>query len=75
MITAEQYAGRVQPAISYREAKIESVKCEAETCEVGLTLTYDFAAPKGKGSAKGISTHVQETWVFEQGQAWFPWRP
>jgi len=42
---------------------------------VTLRLTYDYLAPKGAGSAKGITTTMQETWVLDQGQAWFVMQP
>ncbi|MEO8303876.1 MAG: hypothetical protein ABI724_07125 [Betaproteobacteria bacterium] len=74
LITIEQYRGRVQTG-GFRAVQIEKVDCEPETCNVGLMLTYDYVAPKGVGSAKGITTYVQETWVLENGQAWFVMRP
>jgi hypothetical protein len=74
LITIEQYRGRVQTG-GFRAVQIDKVDCEPETCSVGLMLTYDYVAPKGVGSAKGITTYVQETWVLENGQAWFVMRP
>jgi hypothetical protein len=74
LISLEQYRGRMKTG-GFRAVQIEKVDCETETCQVGLVLTYDFAQMKGGGSAKGITTYLQETWVLEKGQAWFVWRP
>ena len=46
----------------FREAKIEKVECEAETCKVTLMVVYDH--PK----MKGIPTLDQEYWVIDDGQ-------
>jgi len=49
----------------YREAKVDSVKCEADACTVEIRLTYDYKR------FKGITTPVVEKWIITQGQAWF----
>jgi len=77
LITLEQYRGRVQTG-GFRAVQIEKVDCEPELCKVGLMLTYDYAPVLRQGttgSAKGITTYLQEMWVLENGQAWFVWRP
>ena len=74
MMTLEQYRGRSQ-AINYTAAQVEKVDCDAETCLVGLMVTYDYLPAKGITRAKGVTTYLQETWVLENGQAWFSWRP
>jgi hypothetical protein len=74
IVTLEQYRARLQ-AISYTAVHVEKVDCDAETCEVGLMLTYDYLPAKGTTRAKGVTTYVQETWVLDKGQAWFAWRP
>lgn len=52
----------------FRQAKIEKVDCEAEACQVTLTVVYDH--PK----MKGIPTLDHETWVIDEGQVWYVWR-
>ena len=52
----------------FREAKIDSVECEAELCKVKLTLTYDHRV------MKGVTTPLTETWVVDQGQIWYVWQ-
>jgi hypothetical protein len=74
LISLEQYKARVQ-AIGYKSVAFEKVECEPEVCKVGLMLTYDYTPPKGVVSAKGVTTYVEETWVLENGQAYFVWRP
>ena len=74
MMTLEQYRARPQ-AITYTAAQVEKVDCEAETCKVGLMVTYDYLPAKGTTRAKGVTTYLQETWVLENGQIWFAWRP
>ncbi|HEX6137168.1 MAG TPA: hypothetical protein VF059_05890 [Casimicrobiaceae bacterium] len=49
----------------YRAAKVDGVECEADTCSVKLTITYDYKR------FKGVATPLVEKWVIAQGQAWF----
>jgi hypothetical protein len=74
MMTLEQYRGRGQ-AINYTAVHIEKVDCGAETCQVGLMLTYDYLPATGTTRAKGVTTYLEETWVLEKGQVWLAWRP
>ena len=54
---------------AFRDAKIDGVSCESETCKVKLTVTYDHRI------MKGIATPLEETWVIDQGQVWYVWQP
>ena len=54
----------------YRSAKVDDVKCEAETCTVKLSVTYDYRM-RGVGKPITISTPLTEKWIISQGQAWF----
>ena len=49
----------------YRDAKIDSVACEADACMVKLFVTYDH--PR----MKGITTPILESWIIDGGQAWY----
>ena len=49
----------------YRSVKVDGVDCEADTCTVKLSLTYDYKR------VKGITTPLVEKWIITQGQAWF----
>jgi hypothetical protein len=57
-------------AMEYRSVNIDKVECVAEVCNVKLTLTYDY--PPGK--TKGVVTPLDESWIIDQGQAWFVFR-
>lgn len=52
----------------FREAKIENVVCEGESCKVTLTVVYDHRM------MQGIKTLLDETWVIDDGQFWYVWR-
>lgn len=73
-MSAEQYGARVNTS-GYRAVQIEQVDCKAEVCQVRFKLTYDYIPDKGLTAAKGITTMAWETWVVEQGQAWYVMRP
>jgi hypothetical protein len=49
----------------YRAVKVDGVNCEADTCTVNLSLTYDYKR------FKGMTTPLVERWIITQGQAWF----
>jgi hypothetical protein len=59
---------QTKTAGSFREIKLDDVRCESETCQVRLWLTFDHRV------MKGITTPIEETWVFDGGQAWFVYR-
>jgi len=63
----DRYKRLRQNAI-YRSIAIDDITCDTEACTVKLRLTYDHKA------MKGIVTPVQETWVFDHGQAWYVYR-
>ena len=50
---------------AFRDAKVESVACEADACIVKLFVTYDH--PR----MKGITTPILESWIIDGGQAWY----
>jgi hypothetical protein len=56
--------------IQYRAVSIDKVECVAEVCTVKLTLTYDYPPAK----TAGVVTPLDESWVIDQGQAWFVFR-
>ena len=63
----ERYQARTNPA-GYRAVKLDQVSCEAETCRVKVWLTFDHRL------MQGIQTPLEETWIFDGGQAWFVYR-
>jgi len=61
------YAKAIKPGM-WRQAKVDKVNCEAEVCKVQLSVTYD------NRMMKGITTPIWESWVIEQGSAWYVYR-
>jgi hypothetical protein len=67
VISLERYEARTKTG-NFREIRIDRVSCETEICKVRLFLTYDHRM------MQGIVTPLEESWVFEGGQAWFVYR-
>ena len=63
----EVYKAKIKPGM-WRAVKIDSMHCEAEICQVKMTLTYDHRM------MKGVQTPFQETWILEKGNAWYVYR-
>jgi hypothetical protein len=55
----------------YRSVKVDDVNCEADTCTVKLSLTYDYKGVRGRRKPMTITTPLTEKWIISQGQAWF----
>jgi len=55
--------------VDFRGVKVEAVECDGETCKVRISITYDHRL------IKGVVTPAGETWIIEQGQAWYAWQP
>jgi hypothetical protein len=63
----ERYQMRTNPA-NFRSVRLEKVSCEAETCQLRFWLTFDHRM------MKGVETPLEETWIIENGQAWYVYR-
>lgn len=63
----EIYKAQMKPG-AWRQAKVERVDCEVEICKVKLLVTYDAK------QMRGIQTPVDETWIIENGSAWYVYR-
>lgn len=63
----ELYKAQMKPGM-WRQAKVERVDCEAEICKVMLVITYDAK------QMRGIQTPLAETWIIENGSAWYIYR-
>ena len=66
-LSFEQYQ-KVTRKTGFQEATIESIDCDADACKVKLWITYDHRL------MKGVRTPLEETWVFDKGQAWYVYR-
>ena len=60
----ELTAGSIKPGM-WRQVKVDKVDCEAEIVQSELAVTYDAKM------MKGITTPVWESWVIEDGSAWY----
>ena len=60
----ELYRVKVKPGM-WREAKVESVKCEESVCEVVVMITVDHSR------LRGMITPVTERWIVQDGVAWY----
>jgi hypothetical protein len=58
---------KIRPG-GWREAKVGKIECEAEICKVMMLITYDTRR------MKGIETPLDETWIIENGSAWYVYR-
>ena len=65
--TLEQFKRNTRKG-GFREAKVDKVDCGAELCTVKVWVTYDHRL------MKGVQTSVEETWIFDKGQAWLVYR-
>jgi hypothetical protein len=61
------YKAQIRPGM-WRQVKVDKVDCEAEVCKVQLQVTYDAR------QMKGIQTPLWESWVIEDGSAWYVYR-
>ncbi len=62
-----KYVSSIKPGM-WRDVKVDKVDCEAEVCKVQLAVTYDAKM------MKGITTPFWESWVIEDGSAWYVYR-
>jgi len=69
-VSPDSYRNRFGSAITWLGAEVIRVNCsEADKC-VAL-VRIDYKPVTGRQSAPKISTHVDETWLFEDRQWWF----
>ena len=61
------YKAKIRPGM-WREAKVDKVECEAEICRVLMQITYDTRR------MRGIQTPLDESWIIENGSAWYIYR-
>jgi hypothetical protein len=64
---ADVYKAKIRPGL-WRQATVSKVDCQAEVCKVIMLITYDAKR------MKGIETPIDETWVIENGSAWYVYR-
>ena len=67
VVSLERYEQKINPT-NFRSIKFKNVSCQEQLCQLDLWLTFDHRL------MKGVETPLGETWVFENGQAWYVWR-
>ncbi|MBL8520335.1 MAG: hypothetical protein JNK75_06655 [Betaproteobacteria bacterium] len=63
----EVFTGRLAGSV-WNAAKVESVSCEAEICDVKIAITYPLLPGRPH---TGV---FEEKWILEQGQWWLVYR-
>jgi len=61
------YKSKIRPGMR-RAAKVDKVDCKEEICKVVMIVTYDTRP------MRGIQTPFDETWIIENGSAWYIYR-
>jgi|SRR5450759_1006085 len=70
VVSADGYRNRIGGAITWLGAEVVGVNCpEADKCTARLRI--DFKPLLSRPSAANVSTHVDETWLLENGEWWF----
>ena len=62
------YKAKVKPGM-WRSVKIDSIDCDGAVCWAKMVLTYDHR------TMKGVQTPFTESWIIENGNAWFIYQP
>lgn len=70
VVTPDGYRNRFGSAVTWLGAEVIRVNCpEAKKCEAFLRI--DFKPTLNLHKTGNISTHIDETWLFEDGQWWY----
>lgn len=70
VVSPDAYRNRFGSAISWLGAEVMRVNCaEAQKCLALVRVDYKLVLGRQKGGK--LSTHIDETWLFEDGQWWF----
>ena len=70
IITPDGYRNRFGNAVTWLGAEVINVNCsDADKCTAQLRIDYKPALNRQRRFK--VSTHVDETWLFEDGQWWY----
>lgn len=70
VVTPDGYRSRIGSAVTWLGAEVIRVNCpEANKCTALLRIDYKPVLIRQNGVK--VSTHIDETWLFEDGQWWF----
>jgi hypothetical protein len=67
-VSLDRYKGRIKPGL-WRKAEVKGVECKDSACIVQLVITYDYKI-MGR-QVGGLTTDLVETWLVENGDAWY----
>ena len=70
VISLAGYKTKIKPG-RWRAAKVESVTCDVEICDVKLTIGYDF---RNAARTERFETPLEEKWLIDKGNAWYVYR-
>ncbi len=68
LVDFKRYRGRIGGAVSWTGVEVVKVACEAEACTATIRIDYKMAPISRDGVS---STHVDETWILEDGAWWW----
>lgn len=70
VVTPDSYRNRIGSSVTWLGAEVIRVNCpEANKCTAMLRIDYKPVLIRQNGVK--VSTHIDETWLFEDGQWWF----
>jgi hypothetical protein len=68
LVPLDRYGNQFSGPVQWEGATAKSAKCEEKRCEVVVEIVFRTLLPGHRDRVS--STHIQETWVLEDGQ-WF----
>lgn len=66
-MSLERYRDKVKPGL-WRNVKVSSVACQADTCKAKVVVQYDIR------DLKGLEKEFEETWLKESDNWWYVWK-
>ncbi len=64
MVSLDVYKNKIRPGL-WQRARVESVSCEVDQCEVNLLVEYSYR------EMKAAESQVKELWLFDSGDWWY----
>ncbi len=70
VVTQDGYRNRFGGAVIWVGAEVVRVTCSADNAKCDAVVRIDYKAVLGRTRDSVISTHIDETWLHEDGQWW-----
>lgn len=64
VMTLDSYKAKTRPG-TWRKAKVDTVTCEKDRCEVAMLIEHDYR------NMKSIESRLNEVWLQDGGKWWF----